>query len=169
MQIDRISFVPILRILKEHEVEFILVGALAGVLQGALATTQDVDILHRRTAENVSKLRQALLSMGAYYWEHINKRLEPEERTLMLPGHHLLKTDFGFLDVLGTVGDKQSYEDLIDRTEELSVSGHNINALNLEALIETKEQAGRDKDKLALPLLRAALSKTKERENDSIN
>jgi hypothetical protein len=38
------------------DVELVLVGGLAAVVQGAPVTTFDVDIVHRRTEENVDRL-----------------------------------------------------------------------------------------------------------------
>ncbi len=38
-------------------VEFIIVGGAAAVIQGAPITTNDLDIVHRRTPENVARLR----------------------------------------------------------------------------------------------------------------
>lgn len=43
-------------------IEFILVGGLAAVVQGAPITTMDVDIVHRQTAENIDKLLDFLKS-----------------------------------------------------------------------------------------------------------
>jgi hypothetical protein len=68
------------------EIEFILVGGLAAVVQEAPITTMDVDIVHRQTAENIDKLLNFLksnhflpstLSQGrghkiAIYSEHTN-------------------------------------------------------------------------------------------------
>lgn len=42
-----------LRGLREAGVEFVVVGGEAAVLQGAMIFTQDLDIVHRRTPENV--------------------------------------------------------------------------------------------------------------------
>src|SRR5688572_15625296 len=42
-------FAEILRALAAAEVEFIVVGMTAGILQGAPVTTMDVDVVHRRT------------------------------------------------------------------------------------------------------------------------
>jgi hypothetical protein len=41
-----------LRVLARHNVEFIVVGMAAGILQGVPLMTLDVDIVHRRTAES---------------------------------------------------------------------------------------------------------------------
>jgi hypothetical protein len=45
--------------------EFVLVGGLAAVAQGAPLTTQDVDVVHRRTAENVDRLLLFLAGINA--------------------------------------------------------------------------------------------------------
>jgi hypothetical protein len=46
----------ILEGLLEAEIKFILVGGLAAVVQGAPVTTMDIDIVHNRSPENISKL-----------------------------------------------------------------------------------------------------------------
>ncbi len=38
------------------QAEFVVVGGLAAVAQGAPLTTLDLDIVHRRTPENVARL-----------------------------------------------------------------------------------------------------------------
>ena len=53
------------------DVKFILVGGLAAVVQGAPVTTMDVDIVHKRSSENISKLFTFLKSgraegLGSY-------------------------------------------------------------------------------------------------------
>ena len=45
-------------------------------------------------------------------------------------------------------------EDLIGRTSELDVAGIAVRALDLDAIIETKEHADRPKDRYQLPFLR---------------
>jgi hypothetical protein len=49
----------LLSVLNEHAVEYFIVGALAAVLQGAPVVTFDVDIVHRRSPENVTRLLTA--------------------------------------------------------------------------------------------------------------
>ena len=51
-----IDLSAILEGLLEADVKFILVGGLAAVVQGAPVTTMDVDIVHSRSSENISKL-----------------------------------------------------------------------------------------------------------------
>src|SRR5215208_8137626 len=51
--------------LGDASVEFIVVGGAAAVLQGAPITTNDLDIVHRRTPENVARLLEVLLHLDA--------------------------------------------------------------------------------------------------------
>ena len=46
----------ILEGLIKANIKFILVGGLAAVVQGAPVTTMDVDIVHKRSSENIIKL-----------------------------------------------------------------------------------------------------------------
>jgi hypothetical protein len=45
-------FADTLRRLAESDVEFIVVGMTAGILQGVPMTTLDLDVVHRRTPDN---------------------------------------------------------------------------------------------------------------------
>jgi hypothetical protein len=56
-------------------------------------------------------------------------------------------TDFGPLDLRGTIGHKRSYEDLLPHSavEEIE-PGLRVRVVNLETLVATKEEAGREKD-----------------------
>ena len=57
--------VDLLRLLATSEVEFVVVGMTAGILQGAPVTTADVDVVHRRTPENVARLLHVLAEIDA--------------------------------------------------------------------------------------------------------
>jgi len=80
------DFVAILRALSDHEVDYLVVGMLAAVLQGAPAVTFDVDIVHRRSPENVARLLAALRDLDAVY-RGDPRRLRPVETHLLGPGH----------------------------------------------------------------------------------
>ncbi len=90
-------FVDALRVLVAHEVEFVVVGMAAGVLHGVPLTTLDVDIVHRRTKDNVERLLNALHELQA------PRNLAPTESHLLGAGHQLLTTLYGDVDCLGTI------------------------------------------------------------------
>ncbi len=160
---DRARYAEVLRRLAANDVEFIVVGLMAGVLRGAPVMTADLDLVHRRNAENVSRLLHVLGGLDATY-RHDPRRLRPAESHLMSPGHQLLVTTHGDLDCLGTVGNGRGYEDLLDRAPELQIGdGLAVRVIDLPTLIELKESAGRPKDLAALPVLRATLAETLRR------
>ena len=153
----RARFAEVLRLLATNEVEFIVVGMTAGILQGAPVTTLDLGIVHRRTPENVARLLRVLAGLDATY-RHDPRKLRPRESHLVGPRHQLLTTTHGDLDCLGPIGDGIGYDELLERTVTMTLSGGlAMRVLSLPALIEAKERAGRPKDLAALPLLRATL------------
>lgn len=159
----RARFAEILRLLARYEVEFIVVGMTAGILQGAPVTTVDLDVVHRRSPENVARLLRVLASLDAVY-RHDPRKLRPQESQLVGPGHQLLTTTHGDLDCRGAIGEGIGYEELLGQTVRMSLSGGmTVRVLSLPALIEAKERAGRPKDLAVLPVLRATLDELKRR------
>jgi predicted nucleotidyltransferase len=148
------DFVALLGILAEHEVKFIIVGGVCGVLHGAPITTFDLDLVHSRDAENVDSLLAALQSMNAVYRDHAERRIPPDRTHLASPGHQLLMTDLGPLDLSGTVGHDVGYEALLSDTTVMTIGDLRVRVLNLEKMIELKQQIGRDKDKAVISILR---------------
>ena len=51
---------PILETLVRHEVDFVLVGGLAGTALGSAYVTYDVDVAYERSRENLQRLASAL-------------------------------------------------------------------------------------------------------------
>jgi predicted nucleotidyltransferase len=151
------GFAEILATLKRAQVEFIVVGGGAAVLQGVPITTRDIDIVHRRTEENAARLASALEELGAVY-RHDPRRLRPGASHLIGPGHQLTETRHGPLDCLGTIEETTTYEDLLPHVDTLQVEGLEVQVLSLERLIEVKKKLDRPKDKLMLLQLEATLS-----------
>lgn len=147
-----------LAVLAAHEVEFVVVGGISAVLNGAPVVTLDLDVVHRRSPENVRRLLAALRSIDARY-RHDPRGLVPEEPHLLGPGHNLLRTDCGPLDVLGTIDPDLSWDDLLPDSEELLVGPDlSVRVLTLRRLVELKAASGRSKDLAVLPTLRATLA-----------
>jgi predicted nucleotidyltransferase len=157
------DYLAILQTLADHRVEFIVIGGVCAVLHGAPVTTFDLDLVQSRTPENLDRLVAALQAMGAYYRGQGDRRLQPTPSFLASPGHHLLMTRFGPLDVLGTIARERTYDDLLPHSVELQLQiGLCVRILDLETLITTKEETGRDKDKAVLPVLRRTLEERRQ-------
>ena len=146
-----------LEVLDRRHVECIVVGGVAAVLQGVPISTLDTDIVYRRTADNVERLVAALRELEAIYRDPAGRRIEPDATRLAAGGHHRLETRLGPLDVLATIGANRTYEDLEPYAARYTLEGMSVLLLDLRVIIETKEQAGRSKDLLALPVLRETL------------
>ncbi|MCX5900519.1 MAG: hypothetical protein NTX06_07265 [Proteobacteria bacterium] len=162
MQNTTPDFLEILRTLSEYKVDFIVVGGVCAVLHGAPMTTFDLDVVHSRSADNLERLLSALHSLDAYYRDRPSRRLQPKLSHLASPGHQLLLTRFGPLDILGTIGNSLSYSDLITGTVQLQLDDLELRMLTLESLIDTKRAAGRDKDKAVLALLNQTLKEKRK-------
>jgi hypothetical protein len=69
------DFGCLLRILVEHAVDFLVVGGVGAVLQGASLSTFDLDIVHSmEQPANITRLLAALEDLDACY------RAQPEKR-----------------------------------------------------------------------------------------
>jgi hypothetical protein len=154
------KFKEALEVLARHHVDFVVVGGVACVLAGAPISTFDLDIVHDRSATNVARLLDALTDLDARYRDLTGRVLRPEARALEGEGHHLLLTRCGPVDVLGRIGLGQGYQDLIADSTLRSLGELAVYVLGLEALIRTKVEAGRDKDRAVLPILRRTLEES---------
>ncbi len=157
------DFLGILSVLAAHKVDFIVVGGVSAVLQGAPIATFDLDIVHSRGAANIEHLVSALHELAAYYRGQGQRHIEPTPSHLASPGHQLLLTKSGPLDLLGTIGKGRSYETLIQAAEVMTVGPLRVQVLGLSTLIESKEEAGRDKDKAMLSILRRTLEERQKK------
>src|SRR5512137_1693988 len=117
--------------LLEAGVEFILVGGLAAVVQGAPVTTMDVDIVPSRSPENLAGLLAFLRSVNACHRRPDNRIIEAKEMDFSGMGHALYKTRSGPLDVLIVIEEGKTYEDLIEHAVEIEFRGYTLRVLDL--------------------------------------
>jgi hypothetical protein len=139
------------------DIEFILVGGLAAVVQGAPVTTMDVDIVHNQSSENIAKLLGFLKSIDAFHRRPDDKVIRPKEGDISGMGHALFTTRLGPLDVLAAVEEGRTYEDLIEYTVEIEFRGHTVRVLNLKTLVELKRTSRDPKNSQRLPVLEETL------------
>lgn len=152
------DLVSLLQTLAERRVDFVVVGGVGAVLQGAPIATFDLDVVHSREPDNLERLLSALNDLGAYYREQPDRKLTPELAHLAGPGRHLLMTLAGPLDLLGAVTRGRGYAELLPYTVELDLGdGLRVKVLDLAMIITLKEELGGAKDLAALPVLRRTL------------
>ena len=152
------DFRAILQTLLKHQVDFIVVGGVCGVLHGAPINTFDLDIVHSRKPRNIGRLERALHALDARYRTPGHENLRAGRAHLASAGHQLLMTEAGPLDLLGTIGKGYEYDDLVPETIELDIGrGSKVRLLDLPALIRIKAETAQEKDKAQLIVLRRTL------------
>jgi hypothetical protein len=148
------SLTTLLARLAASGADFLLVGGLAAVAQGAPLTTVDVDVVHRRDAENVDRLLAFLESVDARHRGRPSGQvLRPTREALLGTGHQLLVTSLGPLDVLGAIEGGRDYPSLLPEAVTVLVEGQPVRVVRLETLAELKRNATSAKDRLVLALL----------------
>jgi predicted nucleotidyltransferase len=152
----RTDFSRQLRVLLDASVEFILVGGVAGTLHGAARATYDIDVVYRRSPENMSRLVAAFAPFGPYL-----RGAPPglpfsfDASTLKQGLNFTLTTTLGDIDLLGDVPGGGSYEDLLAQSQSIPLLGTTCQCVTLDGLIRLKRAAGRPKDLEAIAELEA--------------
>ena len=147
--LDVTELLPLIVVLAEHEVDFVLIGGAAGVVQGSSYPTYDVDVAYARDRPNLEQLAGALESVGATLRgapTDIPFILDAE--TLEQGGNFTFDTKLGALDVLAYAEGSPPHERLRDEARVISLGGYAVRVASLDHLIRMKEAAGRTKDKL---------------------
>ena len=145
------NFAKLLQVLSAANVEFIVVGGVAAFAHGASRLTQDLDVVYRRTSENLQRVVDALAPHKPY------PRGAPDglpfrwdRRTVELGTNFTLRTEFGYVDLLGEITAGGTFEDLLSHAIRLDVHGSSCLCLDLDELIRVKRAVGRPKDFEAL-------------------
>ena len=158
------KLIATLRALRDGGVDFILVGGLAAVLNGAPVDTFDTDVVHSRDVSNIERLLPVLESLDAVFRIQPERRLRPNASHLASADHLNLITRYGPLDLLGTIGRNLGYEDLMAHLAEMDIGEKlRIRVLDLETIIGIKEELGGEKDRAVLPILRRTLDEKRKR------
>lgn len=90
-------------------------------------------------------------------YDAANRGLRPTAEMLAGRGQINLSTVLGPLDPLCELGPGEGYEELLPHTESVVEEGRLLRVLDLPTLIAVKTNAGRAKDRIALPILIATL------------
>lgn len=141
------DFAALLQALVGGGVEFIVIGGMAATAHGSAHVTVDLDVVYRRSAENIGRLALVLAPLAPYL-----RGAPPglpftfDADTIRRGLNFTLTTRAGDLDLLGEATGGGSYDALLPRTVVLSVFGLECRFVNLDALIHLKRAAGRPKD-----------------------
>lgn len=142
-----VNFPALLNLLTEHDVEFVIVGGAAATAHGSARLTQDLDIVYRRSSENILKMVDALSNAEVYLrGAPPGLPFKFDVETVTRGMNFTLTTAHGALDTLGAIAGGGNYDDLLPHTIELELFGSRCRCLDLPTLILAKRAAGRPKD-----------------------
>ena len=156
------DFAKIISTLISGEVQFILIGGLAGIVHGAARITYDVDVVYARSRDNIANLARTLQPFSPYL-----RGAPPglpfrwDERTIKNGLNFTLTTSIGDIDFLGEVAGGGTYEALLSKSSFIDGYGVRFRCIDLPTLIRIKRAAGRPKDFEAISELELLLSEGK--------
>ncbi len=152
------DFLGVLRVLARRQGDFIVVGGVCAAFHGAPVTTFDLGVVHSRAPDNIERLLSALDDLEAFYRMAPERKLKSGPSHLSSPGHQLMMTRHGPLDLLRAVGKGHDYAQLLKHAVELRAgAGVRIRVLDLATLIRVKEETAGEKDRATLAILRRTL------------
>jgi hypothetical protein len=140
---------PLLECLRRNEVDFVVIGGLAGMALGSAYPSYDLDVVYERGKPNLERLAAALRELGA------TLRGAPrglpfllDAKTLENGANFTFDTRFGSLDILAEPVGAPRYSELRAAGQDLEIDGIPVRVASIDHLIAMKEAAGRTKDKL---------------------
>jgi hypothetical protein len=157
-----VTFDPneLIKVLDAHGVRYVLIGGLAASLHGAEYVTGDLDITPEATQDNLERLSCALDDLRA----RVRVEGEPDGLPFSHDSRSLgsvkvwnLVTRAGDLDISFVPSGTRGYEDLVRGAVTITIHGIEVVVASLADVVRSKEAAGRDKDRAALPMLRRLL------------
>ncbi len=158
--------VALLRVLAKHEVEFVVIGGVAARLRGAPLLTEDIDVTPAGHRSNLERIAAALVELEA----RLRTATEPDGVEFPIDAGLLesatswtLATRFGDLDLVFSPAGTSGFTDLRRDSDEVRVAidpDLRVQVASLGDVIRSKEAAGREKDRAALPLLRRTLEES---------
>lgn len=146
----------IFSVLNEHQVDYLVVGAMARVLLGSARLTKDLDICHSPARVNLRRLAAALEELEA------RPRREDPDLPVILNEVYLdrmeiitLETSAGWFDILKWPKGTRSFADLKARAVGVEANGGSVLVAGIDDMIAMKLASGRPQDLADVEELRA--------------
>lgn len=152
------DFAPdaIVEVLVRHQVLFVVIGGTAAYLQGSPLPTEDIDVTPLSERDNLTRLSDALRELDAKVRNGDEDPLPfaHDATSLARSVFWNLTTKHGDLGISFLPSGTQGYADLKRDAVPVTLRGTPVLLASLADIVRSKEAAGRDKDRRALPVLR---------------
>jgi hypothetical protein len=150
--------------LSHAEIDFVVIGGVAVVVQANPRFTQDLDICYATDRVNLERLGAALVSLEARL-RGVDEDVPfvPDARALRHAQMLTLTTREGNLDLLVDPPGSPGYAALRRRADVIELAGASVHIASLEDLLEMKRAAGRPQDAIDIESLELARSRLRGR------
>jgi hypothetical protein len=142
------------------EVDCVVIGGVAVVVQASPRFTRDLDITYATDTANLERLGTLLVALEARLrGVEDDVPFTPDARTLRQTKMLTLTTRDGDLDLLVDPPGSPGYPALRRHADIVDLDGAAVRIASVEDLIEMKRAAGRPQDKIDVESLEAARSR----------
>jgi hypothetical protein len=147
----------LLRRLTDGQVDFVVVGGVAVIMQGASRFTKDLDICYSTEPQNLDRLGIVLMSLKARL-RGVEEDVPfiPDGRTLRHTQILTLTTPDGNLDLLVKPDGSPSYTALRTRASQVDLDGLTVRIASVDDMIAMKRASARAQDLVDLESLEIA-------------
>ena len=142
------------------EVDFVVIGGVAVVVQASPRFTRDLDISYATDTPNLERLGILLVALDARLrGVEDDVPFTPDARTLRQAQMLTLTTREGDLDLLVDPPGSSGYPALRRHADIVNLDGDSVRIASLEDLIEMKRAVGRPQDETDIESLEVARSR----------
>lgn len=138
----------------DASVDFVVIGGVAVIAQGAPRFTKDLDICYSTESQNLDRLGRVLVSLKATL-RGVEEDIPfvPDGRTLAHIQVLTLHTPEGNLDLLARPDGSPAFRSLRAQADEIKLDGLEVPIASVTDLIAMKRAAGRPQDLVDLETL----------------
>lgn len=137
----------LLRGLDEHQVDYLLFGALAMVFYGFIRNTEDFDIVVAPDQKNLDRAAEWLISIDAVLKLNPQRPFGPRERWGMQKGSNAtVLSKLGQIDIVQKLPGLPDWAELVAQAEVYELDGQQVRVMNRATLIELKRRRSSAQD-----------------------
>jgi hypothetical protein len=141
----------------DGNVDFVIVGGVAVVLQAMPRLTRDLDICYSTQTTNLDALGSVLVALGARLRGIADEvPFVPDGRTLRRTQIVCLTTPKGDIDLLSKPDGAPDYETLRGRADTMEIADRQVRVASIEDMLSMKRAAGRPQDMIDIESLETA-------------
>ena len=133
----------LLRGLHDHEIDYVLLGATAMLFYGYVRNTEDFDVVVAPSMENLDRVTEWLISIGAVLKLNPARAFGPRERWGLHKGSNAtVLTKMGQIDVVQRLPGLPKWDQLVEEAELYEIDAVQVPVISRLTLIDLKRRRG---------------------------